>query len=178
VKLSQEQARDLTRGYGELQRLKYERMKAAHDVNQGEALFNADSEEITRPPAFEDVIGSSGGRWRAQDCPGHVTLFRRILRDYMGGDEFGRGGALMRFPSQIRDNQNNEKKVLKMSDLIKREFSAPITIAATESPHDSESASFTWGKPISSRFPLSVRKEAAFLALRELNKKTYVGRIT
>eukprot|EP00957_Ditylum_brightwellii_P060020 4556578-Ditylum_brightwellii.AAC.1 len=69
VKLSQEQARDLTRGYGELQRLKYERMKAAHDVNQGEALFNADSEEITRPPAFEDVIGSSGGRWRAQDCP-------------------------------------------------------------------------------------------------------------
>uniref|UniRef100_A0A6V2EJM3 Uncharacterized protein n=2 Tax=Ditylum brightwellii TaxID=49249 RepID=A0A6V2EJM3_9STRA len=171
VKLSQEQARDLTRGYGELQRLKYERMKAAHDVNQGEALFNADSEEITRPPDFEDVIGSSGGRWRAQDCPGHVTLFRRILRDYMGGDEFGRGGALMRFPSQIRDNQNNEKKVLKMSDLIKREFSAPITIAATESPHDSESASFTWGKPISSRFPLSVRKEAAFLALRELNKK-------
>jgi putative AlgH/UPF0301 family transcriptional regulator len=86
--------------------------------------------------------------------PPHHKLFQKLLREFVSG-EGTLGIRTMQFPSQ------RAVKPQLLGDMIRREFKCP----AEQNQHDNDST------VASSSFPLETRREVAFMALRELNKK-------
>jgi len=183
VRLPPESARDLSRGYDELRRTHYRHTRAA---GRGEELgaSAAVGDDGTASGSSGNVIveGSAADdgtikieiipgddldshleeyvmskfRNGSNDRPSHEVLFRKLLQEVMGG-----GDAQMRFPSHIVSDNDAGR----LEEVVRREFRAPALGEWDGSVMGSSVP------PISAYFTNDSRREAAFLALRELNRK-------
>ena len=149
IYVSPDCARDLSRGYGELRKSAYLRaIEASNDSHRDVTIDTA-----TSPTGEEGQVFH----------PPHEILFRRLLLAAMesggaNGSRYGRRSPQMRFPSQIIESAKESETLAK---IVEMEFRAP-------SLRDGSVSNIL---PVSSYFRDSARRDAAWLALRELNKK-------
>ena len=184
IHLPPDSARDLTRGYDDLRRSHYRHTRAAdrgHQLGaaaesddvlvQGEAsddgsikisiIRGDDLEEIEEFNLHELEEGSNRNS-RTSRRPSHEVLFRKLLQDLLGD-----GDAQMRFPSHVVANDDSQR----LEEIVRREFHAR-SLGEWKSNTSGERKTVQ-DRPteVSAYFTDTSRREAAFLALRELNKK-------
>ena len=97
------------------------------------------------------------------DIPSHRTqerLFRRLLREAVAGDNYG--VRKLRIPSEIEENDTR-----RLREIIRREFRCK----SDDGSDISSLSATTTSDAASVHFDIETRKQVAFTALRELNKK-------
>ena len=187
VHLPPDSARDLSRGYDDLRRSYYHHSKAAERGRQLGAAELAKADDVLVEGAasddgsikisivrgddldeieefnLHDLEDGSGGNSTSNRRPSHEVLFRKLLQDLIGG-----GDTQMRFPSHIVANDDAHR----LEEMIRREFRAP-SLGQWNADASGETVAAQNQQPteVSAYFTDTSRREAAFLALRELNKK-------
>ena len=187
VHLPPDSARDLSRGYDDLRRSYYHHSKAAERGRQLGAAELAEADDVLVEGAasddgsikisiirgddldaieefnLHDLEDGSGGNSTSNRRPSHEVLFRKLLQDFVGG-----GDTQMRFPSHIVANDDAHR----LEEMIRREFRAP-SLGRWNAGASEEIVAAQNQQPteVSAYFTDTSRREAAFLALRELNKK-------
>lgn len=183
IHLPPDSARDLSRGYDDLRRIYYQHSRAAErgyklgaesdDVMvEGEAsddgsikikIIRGDDLEEMEEFNPQDLEEGPGRNSATERRPSHEVLFRKLLQDLIGGGE-----TQMRFPSHIDANHDAHR----LEEMIRREFRAPSLGKWDTGASRETIAAKNWQPTqVSSFFKDTSRREAAFLALRELNKK-------
>lgn len=184
VHLPPDSARDLSRGYDDLRRSYYHHSKAAERGRQLGAAELAQADDVVVEGAASDdgsiqisiirgddldeieefnlheLEDGSGGKSTSNRRPSHEVLFRKLLQDLVGGD------TQMRFPSHIVANDDAHR----LEEMIRREFRAP-SLGQWNAGASEETVAAQQPTEVSAYFTDTSRREAAFLALRELNKK-------
>ena len=185
VHLPPDSARDLSRGYDDLRRSYYHHSKAAERGRQLGAAELAEADDVLVEGAasddgsiqisiirgddlddieefnLHDLKDGSGGNSTSNRRPSHEVLFRKLLQDLLGG-----GDTQMRFPSHIVANDDAHR----LEEMIRREFRAP-SLGQWSAGASEETVAAQQPTEVSAYFTDTSRREAAFLALRELNKK-------
>mmetsp|Transcript_662 Transcript_662/g.1867 ORF Transcript_662/g.1867 Transcript_662/m.1867 type:complete len:606 (-) Transcript_662:89-1906(-) len=185
IHLPPDSARDLSRGYDDLRRSHYHHSRAADRGQQLGAAAESDDvlvegeasddgsvrisiirgdelEEIEEFNLHELEEGSSRNS-RTRRRPSHEVLFRKLLQDLLGG-----GDAQMCFPSHVVANDDSQR----LEEIIRREFRAPsLGEWNRDTSGETEANQNRPPTEVSAYFTDTSRREAAFLALRELNKK-------
>ena len=187
VRLPPDSARDLSRGYDDLRRSYYHRSKAAERGSKLGAAELAEADDVLVEGAasddgsikisiirgddldeieefnLHDLDDASGRDNTSSRRPSHEVLFRKLLQDLIGG-----GDAQMRFPSHVVANDD----VNRLEEMVRKEFRAP-SLGEWNACVVGETIAAQNQQPIevSAYFSDASRREAAFLALRELNKK-------
>mmetsp|Transcript_14424 Transcript_14424/g.17533 ORF Transcript_14424/g.17533 Transcript_14424/m.17533 type:complete len:573 (+) Transcript_14424:49-1767(+) len=150
VHLSDEEARDLTRTYDELRQIHFQRMKDTKKEHQVQ-----DDED-----AWMSFRMNANGISKYQKQQTHKNLYKRLLRQLFLHEKDGNVRDML-FPSQTLSSDNQCTMGNKIIGIIKQEF--------RNKPDPLSSASST--TYLSQYFTDSTRREAGFLALRELQKK-------
>ena len=99
----------------------------------------------------------------------HRLLFRKLLRQVIAGGDDASNVRQMQFPIHVRQQLGNEQDIPMLLQVIRREFRAE-TAETKDTTNDSKSKK-TGDTALSSKYPLKTRRETAFLALREINRK-------
>ena len=184
IHLPPDSARDLSRGYDDLRRSHYRHTRAAdrgHQLGaaaesddvlvQGEAsddgsikisIIRGDELEEIEEFNLQELEEGSNRNGRTSRRPSHEVLFRKLLQDLLGG-----GDAQMRFPSHVVANDDSQR----LEETVRREFRAR-SLGEWKS-NTSVERKTVQDRPteVSAYFTDASRRVAAFLALRELNKK-------
>ena len=106
--------------------------------------------------------------------PDNHQLFRKLLRQLVGGDPVT-GIRQMQFPSHITTSRSTTTTTTttttRLGDLIRREFQCPDRRHKDDSSSKAVEKASDDDEAISGSYSLETRREVAFMALRELNKK-------
>jgi putative AlgH/UPF0301 family transcriptional regulator len=116
------------------------------------------------PPDHDDSDEDDGLQYHAVRVEPHFLLFRRLLWTlFSDGDTYHyTSGTRHPVVTCYQHPQHVHRQPTKLRDMIRREFRAPVT----EETGKQGQASF-----LSEAFPVTTRRETAFLTLRKLNEK-------
>jgi putative AlgH/UPF0301 family transcriptional regulator len=110
-------------------------------------LHRTGLEDASWEDFLRDQKNNDGEKWMEEDEEPQQLLFQRLLREAIAGDG-GKGIRQMLFPAHVSDTTGTPT----LSNLIRREFKELDGC-------------------VSDAFDISIRKQVAFVSLRELNKK-------